>query len=624
MLLSDRISSIVPINIWYSLSLTLIMAVAQDPVANLPQGRIVGIKVYTENSLTPVEIYYGVPYATPPKGRYRFSAPERHTGWRRTFFAHRLPPHCPHVGDSDNDNYSEDCLYLNIWTPRRSDGKTLPVVVILFSESWIRGGVSLPCQELAAEGVVVVTVMYRLHLLAFFTLRSISARGNLALLDQYLALLWVRDNIAAFGGDPTAITLLGHSAGADSVLYHMTSPRTIGLFQRALIMSPRDIWKAIDESKIVKFSEVERLSREIASSLGCNNNTDNEILHCMRERPLSDLMSLYSNETLSAGMQPISDNFLPESEQFLPLTLTKYLSLNKQSSRQLDLLLGCNDIEALNYNDAKYKEFLEKGTQYVSDYANNEVIPESLQLFSYEQSESLAMLAEAVRWEYWREKTKNEKEILSRIEFLGRVESSAKWTVGIALIAARLARRVSRLYVYRYSQPGGVDLEGRQYNFTGAVHGSDLVSLLGDALMLQAARRPATKDEKRMSSILRQYVVNFIKNGSPDDETVWQSYKTGDANICDIRDAESATNNYHSAKRDVRFWLQYLPHLYEISNVEEKKSKLTDKQGDHRLRGGVLAMCGVTVMLLLLLLVCAILLHRQKSRRFTVTDDNHH
>lgn len=100
--------------------------------------------------------------------------------------------------------------------------------MILFSESWIKGGVSLPCQELAAEGIVVVTVMYRLHLLAFFTLRSVAARGNLALLDQYLALLWVRDNIAAFGGDPTAITLLGHSAGADSVLHHITSPRSLG------------------------------------------------------------------------------------------------------------------------------------------------------------------------------------------------------------------------------------------------------------------------------------------------------------------------------------------------------------------------------------------------------------
>lgn len=76
------------------------------------------IKVYTENSLTPVEIFFGIPYAMPPVGRHRFSAPERHTGWRRTFFAHRMPPKCPQISDNENDYVNEDCLFLNIWTPR--------------------------------------------------------------------------------------------------------------------------------------------------------------------------------------------------------------------------------------------------------------------------------------------------------------------------------------------------------------------------------------------------------------------------------------------------------------------------------------------------------------------------
>lgn len=86
----------------------------------------------------------------------------------------------------------------------------------------------MPCQELAAEGLVVVTVAYRLNILAFFTLKSITARGNLALLDQYMALIWIRENISAFGGNPNSITLMGHSAGADSVLLHIISPRSIG------------------------------------------------------------------------------------------------------------------------------------------------------------------------------------------------------------------------------------------------------------------------------------------------------------------------------------------------------------------------------------------------------------
>lgn len=108
------------------------------------------------------------------------------------------------------------------------DGKLYPVMVLLYSETWLRGGVTLPCQELASEGIVVITVNYRLHLLSFFNLNTAAARGNLALLDQYLAFLWIRENIAAFGGDPNAITLVGHSAGADSVLHHIVSPRSAG------------------------------------------------------------------------------------------------------------------------------------------------------------------------------------------------------------------------------------------------------------------------------------------------------------------------------------------------------------------------------------------------------------
>lgn len=101
-------------------------------------------------------------------------------------------------------------------------------MVVLYSESWNKGGITLPCQDLASDGLVVVTVAFRLSVFGFFTLKSILARGNLALLDQYLAIVWVRENIAAFGGDPNLITLVGHSSGADSVLLHLASPRTTG------------------------------------------------------------------------------------------------------------------------------------------------------------------------------------------------------------------------------------------------------------------------------------------------------------------------------------------------------------------------------------------------------------
>uniref|UniRef100_A0A2H1W623 SFRICE_006852 n=1 Tax=Spodoptera frugiperda TaxID=7108 RepID=A0A2H1W623_SPOFR len=383
-------------------------------------------------------------------------------------------------------------------------------------------------------------------------------------------------------------------------------------------MSPFDIWKIIGE-KVIEVTEVERISRDIAKSLGCNGDTDHEILHCMRERPLSEIMSLYSNDSWNRVMQPISDNFLPESEQFLPNSIMTALT-NQATKIQIEVLLGATDLEALNNNVMKYEELMKQGKLY----ANNKVIVESLRFFSLDRSEMLPLLVEAVRWEYWNNKTRNVKEVLSNVEFLGRVESAAKWNSGIVLIAARLAKRVKRLFVYRYSQSAGVDLEGQQYNFTGAVHGSDLVSLLGDALMLQVARRPSTKEEKRVSFLLRRHLINFIQFGSPGEESIWQPYKSPDANVYDIHDTINSYPYYHSAERDVRFWLQYLPQLNIILDTTEKTGKLTDEKDDNRLRGGVLAMCGVTIVLLLLLVICAIILHRQRSRRFTVVDENHH
>lgn len=144
-------------------------------------------------------------------------------------------------------------------------------------------------------------------------------------------------------------------------------------------------------------------------------------------------------------------------------------------------------------------------------------------------------------WEFWGGQSRGlstNKEALRSVESLAKVQSSSHWGVGTALLAARFARRFSRLYVYRYNQRG-VDLHGRLSNFTGmerttfpttlcnklmkwltvrgvftgAVHGTDLVALLGDAMLLQVCRRPATPVEQHISTVVRRYFVNFIKFG---------------------------------------------------------------------------------------------------------------
>ncbi|XP_013177364.1 PREDICTED: carboxylesterase 1C isoform X1 [Papilio xuthus] len=609
-----------------SILLQIYRVCAQDPTANIPQGRIVGIKVYTESSLTPVEIFYGIPYANAPIGRFRFSAPERHPGWRRTFFAHRMPPRCPQQ-NLDAENYSEDCLFLNIFAPKRVDGKLLPVMVLLYSETWLRGGATLPCQELASEGVVVITVNYRLHLLSLFTLNSVAARGNLALLDQYLALLWTRENIAAFGGDPNAITLVGHSAGADCVLHHIVSPRSAGLFHRAIIMSPRNVWRAVDKELNINASEVERISRAIAKALDCSGKTDRDILYCMRSRSVTDIVSATLNSTWLNNLQPISDNFLPDAEQYLPVSVAEALTSSKMSNIQLDILMGTTNLEAINSHDHYYEDLMKEGPQRIFEYATTKAIPETLRLLSL-QEEALSMLIQAIRWEFWGAQTRNEveKETIAAVEGLARMETSARWGAGGALLAARLARRAMRIYVYRFTQSSQVDIQGRHFNFTGAVHGADLIALLGDALMLQIARRPATDSEKRISSIFRKYIANFVRFGYPDANDGWERYKVGNAYVQEIREGLSNDHNSLSASRDVAFWLKYLPNLSNLLNSREHSEQFTTEKDESRLRGGMVAMSAVSVVLLLLLCAAAVLLYWRRTHRFSLHDDimNHH
>lgn len=213
--------------------------------------------MYPDVSRVAVNAFLGIPYAEPPEGRLRFAIPERHHGWNGTLFASNYGPVCPFRATSLGINEKEDCLYLNVWAPEVSiffllyflfrfffdffpislikqdayNRNNLPVIIYLESEQIIGSHPSLvriPGHDLAAEGVIVVSISYRQNIFGFLCLGSPEARGNLGLLDQYLALLWIKENISKFGGNPQLMTLLGHSTSAVTILYQLASPRTAG------------------------------------------------------------------------------------------------------------------------------------------------------------------------------------------------------------------------------------------------------------------------------------------------------------------------------------------------------------------------------------------------------------
>ena len=203
--------------------------------------------------------FKGIPYAAPPVGENRWRAPQPAKKWRGTFQAYKFSPiSMQHVPGEDPENLysrewnvdpsiemSEDSLTLNVWTPARSADEKLPVLVWYFGGGLREGNTAemeFDGERLARRGIVVVTVNYRLNAFGFFchpeiTKEAPEAPGNFGYLDQRFGTMWVKRNIAAFGGDPEKITIGGQSAGGGSVMAQVASPMNKGLFQRAIVDS---------------------------------------------------------------------------------------------------------------------------------------------------------------------------------------------------------------------------------------------------------------------------------------------------------------------------------------------------------------------------------------------------
>lgn len=197
-----------------------------------------------------VEVFRGIPFAAPPLGELRWKSPQPVARWDGVRDATAFAPDCmqaPFPGDEAplRTTPSEDCLYLNVWKPAAAQSKgPLPVLVWFYGGAFVTGGTSPAIYDgssFARQDVIFVSFNYRLGRFGFFSHPALTAEqgavGNFAVSDQVAALRWVKDNIAAFGGDPAKVTLIGESAGGTSVINMLTVPSARGLFRGAIVMS---------------------------------------------------------------------------------------------------------------------------------------------------------------------------------------------------------------------------------------------------------------------------------------------------------------------------------------------------------------------------------------------------
>jgi len=282
-------------------------AIAQDDPTLV---RVQGGKVHgtTANG---VIVFKGIPYAAPPVGKLRWRVPQPPVPWSGVREADKFGPACMQTDDVAK---SEDCLFLNVWRPAATPVQPYPVMVWIHGGAMVHGSSTIyPGDALAAQGVVVVTLNYRMGRLGFFAHPALAAeapndvRGNYGYMDQLAALKWVQSNIAAFGGDPKQVTIFGESAGGGSVLVHLVSPMSRGLFVRAIAESPGTPGGRAKVIPSTDLATAEKMAVDWAQSVGVTG-TGPTALDQLRALPVTTLLEGTSGQqtlaALAAGKTP--------------------------------------------------------------------------------------------------------------------------------------------------------------------------------------------------------------------------------------------------------------------------------------------------------------------------------
>lgn len=300
----------------------------------------------------PARAFLGIPYAEPPVGAARFKKPQPKNPWTGVYNATSLPPLCPqrplHFNEyymtKETDPMSEDCLFLNAFIPEKQSPSLRPVVVYIHGGFFSYGGLSMKlhdASELAArEDLVVITIAYRLSVFGFLNMGVEDAPGNMGLYDQLMALHWVRSNAKAFGGDPDQITIMGQSAGSFSVGIHMTSPKSKGLFRRAVMQSGSPFTSTLSNTK----EQAAHRARVLAKILDCDSPDDDErrpesAVKCLRSKSVAAIL----NATASFTTEGLDGFFAVIGDELIPVNPALALKSGKVNAHEL--LIGISESE---------------------------------------------------------------------------------------------------------------------------------------------------------------------------------------------------------------------------------------------------------------------------------------
>ena len=421
-------------------------------------------------------IYKGIPFAAPPVGDLRWKAPQPVQPWEGVKETVEFGPG-PIQGFGKSDAFSEDCLYLNVWTPAKSPKEKLPVLVWIYGGGFSMGNsAGNDGSELARKGVVLVSMNYRVGQMGFFAHPELSAEnpegvsGNYGILDQIAALEWVQDNIAAFGGDPEKVTIFGESAGGISVSMLCASPLAKGLFRGAISQSGGSFGPVEERS----YPGENMTSLEIAEKQGVN------LAERLGAESIADLRAMEPDKlgggfALAGGPWPIVDGYVIPDDQYRLYEAGKF--------NDVDVLIGYNSDAGASFsfgsNDAA---------------AHRASVEERYGPFAEELLKAYPVDGPVV--------TKTGRDLARDASFGWHTWSWAR---------LQSEKGNSKVYMYYFDQHPEYPEGSPQYG-NGSPHGQDV------DFVFKTLKKEDTDTDYELSDIMATYWTNFAKYGDPNGE----------------------------------------------------------------------------------------------------------
>lgn len=440
-------------------------------------------------------IYKGIPFAAPPVGDLRWKAPQAVESWEGVKQTTEYAP-APMQGGNPASGKSEDCLYLNIWTPAKSPKEKLPVLVWIYGGGFSFGSTSDPVhsgEHLARKGVILVSIAYRVGQIGFLAHPELSAEspngvsGNYGLLDQIAGLKWIQRNIAAFGGDPEKVTIFGESAGGISVSMLCASPLAKGLFRGAISQSGGSFGPTRPTTypgeNMKSLQQAENDGIEYVKGFGLSSIDEMRKLEAEKLIPQGWTMP---------GGWPIVDGYVIPDDQFTLYENGKYNDVN--------VLIGYNSDEGMSFTWARNNaDFIESVKTRYGIFADTLLQAYPLGENSITRSARNLMRDAAFGWQTW------------------------SW--------ARLQSQTgkSNVFLYYFDQHPIHPKDSPQADH-GTPHGVDVPYVF---MHVNASNPGTSESDVAISQIMGTYWTNFTKYGDPNGEglTEWPVFTNSNPQV---------------------------------------------------------------------------------------------